>query len=208
MLGDLRRAAYAPIVTARPRLCLFLRYPTPGRAKTRLIPALGPAGAAAVHRRLVDHTLAAVAGAAADVELWTTGASTKAFLRWLGGDYGVVAQGRGTLGTRLARAAAQPPVLLLGCDIPDLAPDHIDAALAALSAGRFAVGPAEDGGYYLLALPRPCPALFRGIDWGTAEVLAQTEAAAARAGVALDRLEMLADLDRPEDLERWPWLQP
>jgi glycosyltransferase A (GT-A) superfamily protein (DUF2064 family) len=115
----------------------------------------------------------------------------------------VVDQGDGDLGARLARAAAEPPVLLLGADVPDVSPALLQAAAAALADHPLVIGPAEDGGYWLLGLAEPMPQLFGGVAWGTDTVFAETR---ARAPVAPALLPMLADLDRPEDLARWPGL--
>jgi rSAM/selenodomain-associated transferase 1 len=185
---------------ASARIAVFARYPLAGAAKTRLIPALGADGAAALHRRLVEETLAVVRASGLDFALHGTGAPLADFAEWLGPGVPLVAQGAGDLGARLARAAT--PCILIGADCPDLAADHLQQAAAALAAGRAAIGPAEDGGYWLLALPRPCPQAFAGIDWGSERVFAQT---LPRLGEPLI-LETLADLDRPQDLLRWPRL--
>ena len=189
-----------------PFVALFARYPTPGEVKTRLIPATGAEGAARLHRQLVERTLAIVEAAGLCCELWSTGADPDAFRQWLGPGLAVVEQGSGDLGVRMARAAERAPVILLGADLPDLAPEHLQAAIAAMRMAPVAVGPAEDGGYYLLALERSFPFLFTRMPWGTGEVLRLTEERLNERGLAYRLLERLADLDRPEDLKRWPWL--
>lgn len=187
-----------------PRVALFARYPEPGRAKTRLIPALGADGAAALHRRLTERALDAVRESGLPFELRHTGAPPEGFRDWLGPDVPLAEQGEGSLGERMARAAAEPPVILVGSDLPDLLPRHLRAAAEALRAHPAAIGPAEDGGYYLLALRVPMPFLFEPLAWGTDAVLPATLARFAAHGVAPAVLEPLADLDRPEDLPRWP----
>lgn len=186
-----------------PRIALFTRWPEPGRAKTRLIPAIGADAAAALHKRLTERTVATVRAAGLPLEVRSTGAAPAAFRDWLGADVSIVDQGDGDLGERLARAAAATPVLLLGADVPDVTPAHLAEAAALLADHALAIGPAEDGGYWLLGLAMPMPQLFRGIAWGTATVFAET---LARAPVPPALLPMLADLDRPEDLTRWPGL--
>jgi rSAM/selenodomain-associated transferase 1 len=190
---------------ARPvaRVALFTRWPEPGKAKTRLIPALGADGAAALHQRLTERAVATVRASGLPLEVRSTGAAPSAFRDWLGRDVAVVDQGDGDLGARLARAAAEPPVLLLGADVPDVSPALLQAAAAALADHPLVIGPAEDGGYWLLGLAEPMPQLFGGVAWGTDTVFAET---LARAPVAPALLPMLADLDRPEDLARWPGL--
>jgi rSAM/selenodomain-associated transferase 1 len=184
------------------RIAVFARYPLAGAAKTRLIPALGADGAAALHRRLVEDTLAVVRASGLAFALYATGASLDAFADWLGPDVPLVLQGEGDLGARLARVAA--PCVLIGADCPDLTPAHLQKAAAALAAGRPAIGPAEDGGYWALALPAPQPEAFAGVEWGSERVFAQTLPHLNDPVV----LATLADCDRPEDLVRWPWLRP
>ncbi|HEY8613726.1 MAG TPA: TIGR04282 family arsenosugar biosynthesis glycosyltransferase [Roseomonas sp.] len=193
-------------MTPAPRVALFARFPEPGRAKTRLIPALGAEGAAALHRRLTERTLGVLRASGLPFELRCTGAPPEAFRAWLGAEVALADQGEGDLGIRMARAAAAPPAILLGADLPDLAPHHLLAAAAALDGHRAVIGPAEDGGYYLLGLREPMPFLFEPMAWGTDTVFTATMARFAAQSVTPAMLEPLADLDRPEDLIRWPGL--
>jgi uncharacterized protein len=190
-------------MTVRPRLVLFARYPTPGRAKTRLIPALGAEGAAALHRRLTERTLGVMRATGLPVEVRTTGAPIAAFRRWLG-DIVCVPQGGGHLGARMRRAAAHAPAILVGADIPDLSAWHLRAAVEALERAPVAIGPAADGGYYLIGVRQPMPWLFAPMAWGTAAVRAETLARCGRRGVEAAMLTPLSDLDTPDDLKRWP----
>ena len=187
------------------RLVLFTRYPTPGAAKTRLIPAIGPERAAALHRRLTERTVAVARAAGLVLELRTTGAPAERFRNWLG-DVRVVDQGEGGLGERLLAAAPPYPVMFIGADGPHLAATHLREAVAALAQGRCAIGPAEDGGYWLIALPAPVAAIFEGVPWSTDAVFVVTMQRFAAAGIAPVILERLPDLDRPEDLARFPEL--
>lgn len=192
-------------MTISPRIVLFTRYPTPGRAKTRLSPALGAAGAAALHRRLTERALAAIRATGLPHEVRSTGAPAAAVRRWLG-DIAVVPQGRGHLGARMRRAVGQGPAILVGADIPDLSAELLREAAEALAAHPAVIGPATDGGYWLIGLRAPVPGLFAPMAWGGPDVFAATMARFVRAGVAPARLPVLADLDRPEDLARWPGL--
>ncbi|MBB5695330.1 TIGR04282 family arsenosugar biosynthesis glycosyltransferase [Muricoccus pecuniae] len=196
----------APRGGKAPRIALFSRFPEAGRAKTRLIPALGPEGAAALHRRLTERALEVLRASGLPFELRHTGAAPEAFHEWLGADVPLAEQGEGDLGERMARAAAEPPVILVGSDLPDLSPGHLHAAAAALQSHRAVIGPAEDGGYWLLGLREPMPFLFEPMEWGTEVVFAETMARFASKGVRPSLLGRLADLDRPEDLARWPEL--
>jgi rSAM/selenodomain-associated transferase 1 len=187
-----------------PRIALFARYPTPGAAKTRLIPALGEDGAAALHRKLVELTLSAVRSSGLPYELRVTGAPSEAFAAWLGADVPLAPQGDGDLGERLARVEA--PMLLIGSDCPDLMPMHLVTAAKALETSAAVLGPAGDGGYWLLGLARAMPQCFVAMPWGTATVATETRVRLAAAGITPTELETLHDCDRPEDLARWPWL--
>ena len=186
-----------------PRIALFTRFPTPGQAKTRLIPALGDVGAAAVHRRLTERTLGVVRSSGLPFELRVTGTPAAAFGDWLG-PVPVVDQGEGDLGARLARAGPPYPTLFIGADAPDLTPDLLREAAASLDRAAAAIGPAEDGGYWLLGLARAVPGVFEGVDWSTEAVFAQTVARLHASGVDPVVLPRLADCDRPADLARWP----
>jgi len=182
---------------------LFARFPVPGEAKTRLIPALGAAGAAALHRRLVERTIATVHQADLPLAIRITGAPAADFAEWLG-DVTLEEQGEGDLGERMARVPA--PAILLGADVPDLTPLHLRRAADALATHEVAIGPATDGGYYLLAFRRPVPALFAPMPWGTGSVFAETVRRMEAGGVTHTVLHPLDDCDRPDDLARWPEL--
>jgi len=188
------------------RVAAFARFPVAGMCKTRLIPAVGAQGAATIHTKLVENCVAAMRGSGLSIELRTTGAEAPAFRDWLGLDIAFIDQGDGDLGDRLARAAAPYPVIFIGSDAPDLDADRLIAAAKALASAPAVIGPAEDGGYYLLGLNAPAPWLFTGMDWGTEAVFEETMRRFAAHGVTPVVLEPLADLDRPEDLARWPEL--
>lgn len=193
---------------------VFAKAPVPGRVKTRLIPALGADGAAALAARLLEHALAqARAAALGPVELCADpGPSHPAFdrarARWPG--LHAAEQGAGDLGQRMARALARhldagaPRVLLIGTDAPALDAPRLREAARALGDADAVVVPALDGGYALIGLTRPAPALFEGVAWSTPGVLAATRRRAAAAGLRLAELAPLADIDRPEDLRHLP----
>jgi hypothetical protein len=194
-------------------LILFARYPVPGRAKTRLIPALGAEGAAALHRRLVLRTLRTANRACrltpTDLEVRFDGGGEPAMSHWLGDSARFLPQGVGDLGERMAHAfeesfrAGSTATVIIGSDCPDLSPGVITKAFAHLSETPVVLGPAQDGGYYLIGLNRPMPELFRGIPWGTDRVLADSLAVLKRRGSKPALLNPLADIDRPEDLAVW-----
>jgi rSAM/selenodomain-associated transferase 1 len=194
----------------RPRLIIFARYPEPGRAKTRLIPAMGPAGAARLQDAMTRHTLRQAAAVAdvADAEVWYAaagdggGTAGEAMAHRYGGRRSAYRpQGDGGMGERLARAtAAGAPAVVIGSDCPGLTADLLRAAFDRLSRSDVVLGPAVDGGYYLIGVRRSAPRLFAGIDWSTDRVLAQTRAAAVEARLSVALLPPLADVDVPDDL--------
>lgn len=186
------------------RLVMFTRYPEPGAAKTRLIPALGEDGAAALHRRLAERTIATLDETGLPVEIRITGAPGERFEAWLGGHRRFVEQGEGDLGARMQRATRPAPVILVGSDCPDLEARHVRHAALALADHPVAIGPAADGGYWLLGLAEPMDFLFGEMPWGTERVFSETMAQLDRQKIEPTVLETLADCDRPEDLDRWP----
>jgi len=193
------------------RIVIFARAPEPGAVKTRLMPLLGPEGAAALHARMVTHVLAmARSSALGAVELNCAPDCDDDFLRFCGNRYGaeLVAQADGDLGARMAAAAraalaVHARVLLIGSDCPALTTRHLRAADLALLGGASAVlAPAEDGGYVLIGLARFDGQLFDGIAWGGATVLEETRARLRKLGWRWEELETLWDVDRPEDYQR------
>lgn len=211
-IGCRRDSQAAPIrycmaMPTVPRIVLFTRFPMPGAAKTRLVPSLGHQGAANLHRRLTERTLAQVRDSGLPFEVRFTGAPLAAFRTWLG-PVPLFDQGDGDLGDRLLAAGPPYPVIFIGADAPDLTAGHLRDAADALAEAPIVVGPAEDGGYWLLGLSRPHDFLLRDIPWGTGTVLADTLSRLEQRTIAPALLPTLADLDRPEDLARWPELLP
>ncbi len=191
-------------------IAVFARAPEAGRAKTRLIPALGAQGAARLQRQL---TLRAVRTAReaglGPVTLWCAPDSQHRLFRALRRSAGVEcrAQPAGDLGARMLDAfrwhCGEGPLLLIGTDCPALAADDLRAAARALREGSDAVFlPAEDGGYVLIGLRRPQPHLFDGIAWGTSSVMDETRARLRAAGATWQEPKTLWDVDRPADLQR------
>ncbi len=194
------------------RILVFAKAPRAGTVKTRLIPALGPEGAAAVHRLLTTHTVATLSRSRlAPLTLCVTPDVDDDFLRALARRAGMTleAQEDGDLGRRMAAALRRAQadvarVLLVGTDCPNLDEAYLNAALEALESGADVVlGPAEDGGYVLVGLSRPVDErLFQDIDWGTDQVLEQTRARIRALEWSWRELPPRWDVDRPEDLTR------
>ena len=195
------------------RLVIFTRYPEPGKTKTRLIPALGPEGAADLHRQMVDSTLTWARqlknNSAISLEVRTEGGDEYQIRQWLGSDIPCCPQGNGDLGARMAQAfteafsAGMARVIIVGTDCPGLTGDLVQTAFEALMDNDVVLGPAKDGGYYLIGLRKPVPHLFEGIPWGTGDVLPKTLRIATNLNLQVFLLDALEDVDRPEDLAIW-----
>lgn len=194
---------------------VFAKAPREGEVKTRLIPLLGAAGAAALHRKLVQQTLATAAEAGlGPVELHAAPDTTDEFLQANSMRHGMalLPQHGADLGERLCNAfneglARHARVIIVGTDCPVLTPQHLRDASAALDpaqGGNDAVLiPAEDGGYALIGLTRCDARLFENIAWGGDTVLAATRECLRQLKWRWHELETLWDIDRPEDYRRW-----
>jgi rSAM/selenodomain-associated transferase 1 len=200
-----------PPVSIDTRLLVFTKAPRPGAVKTRLIPLLGEAGAAALHMRLIERALAtARAAATGPIELHCAPDCSDPFLRFCSEHYGVplTPQADGDLGTRMAAAfeqalACDRYAILIGTDCPALTARHLREARRTLAAGVEAVLiPAEDGGYALIGLTRCDQRVFAGVAWGEDCVMNQTRNRLSELGWRWRELETLWDVDRPEDYRR------
>jgi uncharacterized protein len=198
-------------------LIVFAKAPVAGEAKTRLIPALGAAGAAALAERLLAHALdTAMSAGFEHVELCVAPAARHpALTRWTGlPGLALADQGDGDLGERMHRALARAlrqhhRALLIGSDVPALDVTRLTLAAAALADHDAVFVPALDGGYALVGLCRPAPQLFTGVAWSSPQVMAQTRERARQAGLRWAELPAVADIDEPADLAHLPagWLQ-
>lgn len=185
-----------------PKLSIFARLPVPGKVKTRLIPAVGEEGAARIYARLLAQTVEVAKESGLDFELRVTGGEIMAFHELFGDDTVVVDQGEGDLGEKMARVKA--PALLIGSDCPGVTAPLLQAAAGALDDRRVVLGPANDGGYYLIGFSEPVPFLFEDMEWSTPRVLPETLARLATHGIGPAILPELADIDTAEDLAEWP----
>ena len=193
------------------RLILFTRYPRAGAVKTRLIGALSAGGAKAVHRRLAEHAAAQMrlltVTRSVVAEVCYTGGSRAQMTAWLGRDLVYRSQTEGDLGARLDHTFAAAfdggarTVIIMGSDCPGLTAQVLTRAFDRLAHNDIVLGPAGDGGYYLIGLNRHTPELFTDIPWGTDAVLDLTTDQARRLELQVAILETLADVDRPEDLQ-------
>ena len=200
---------------ASERLILFTRYPEPGTTKTRLVPVLGPEGAAEFQRRLTERAACAAAEAGRrrgrSLEIRHAGGGETRMRQWLGEGFTFRPQGCGDIGTRMqtslgaAFAEGAPRAVLIGSDIPGLTSAAVIHAFDALRHHDLVLGPATDGGYYLIGMTAACfqrgtPYLVPGTAWGSSDVLARTLDMVRGARLTHHLLETLADVDRPQDL--------
>jgi uncharacterized protein len=211
--------ATAPAPTTDPlravQIAILAKAPLPGLAKTRLIPALGAAGAARLQRLFTRRALhTALAAQLGPVSLWCTPDVQHRSFRALAARHPVTLQTQpaGDLGQRMHQAfdtlCPHGPLLLIGTDCPALTPAHLRAAAQAVVDGHDAVvQPAEDGGYVLIGLRQPQPALFEHMTWSTAQVIQHTRQRALAQHLSLCEAPTLWDVDLPADLPRWQALQ-
>lgn len=191
-------------------LLVFVRAPEAGRVKTRLAAAIGDGAALRVYRRLAEHTMEvarALAAEGVEVRVHHAPAGAGAAVRaWLGGGPVYLPQAEGDLGMRMrdafARAFADGAdrVVIVGSDLPGLSAPLLRHAFGLLDGCAAVVGPARDGGYYLLGLREMIGGLFAGMEWSTPAVLAATLHRLRAAGADPAMLPALADVDTVQDL--------
>lgn len=197
---------------------VFAKAPVAGRAKTRLVPALGPQGAAQLAQRMLVH--AVEQACAADVGpvrvCAAPDAAHPAFARLAQGlGVALSAQVGEDLGARMDHALTQSLLthactLLIGTDAPALDAVVLRAARDALAVHDAVFVPTLDGGYALVGLRAPAPAVFDAMTWSTPQVMAETRHRLAALGLRHHELPALADIDEPADLVHLPpgWITP
>jgi rSAM/selenodomain-associated transferase 1 len=190
------------------RLLILSKAPDPGAVKTRLIPLLGAAGAAHLYATMLHACIdRLVAAGLCPVDLWCAPTTSHPFFIDCRQHYdvGLQQQATGDLGQRMAHALEAALhqsgyAVLVGADCPGLAIADVEEALEALEQGADVVlGPALDGGYYLVAMRSSHAFLFGDMPWGSADVLQLTESRLRARGASWHRLEMRRDLDTPAD---------
>lgn len=185
-----------------PLVAIFARAPVLGRVKTRLAATIGDDLALAVHRHLLEHTLAVAAAANVDCELWLDAPfemATQLVQRL---------QPSGDLGERMLAVVDDAArrgrgAIVLGCDCPVLDADYLRRAVVALATHDVVLGPVEDGGYILIGMQRPQPDLLLHMRWSHAGVTAETLTRARRLALKVAVLETLWDLDDSVGWARW-----
>jgi rSAM/selenodomain-associated transferase 1 len=189
-------------------VAILAKAPIPGLAKTRLIPTIGAHAAAVLQERLTERAVAtALAADVGPVTLWCAPDGTHTTFLKLVARLRITLrpQPEGDLGARMlaATATGRDSVLVMGTDCPALTDVHLRSAASALREGADVILiPAEDGGYVLIGMRSPQPALFSGIPWGTNAVLAETRSRVIAQRLVLAERPPLWDVDTDSDLAR------
>lgn len=196
-------------MTAEDRLIVFVRIPVKGNVKTRLAKTIGDEAALALYRCFVSDTLATVrrTGFASRVFFHPQDAH-RAVIDWLGNDMVYMPQEGSDLGERMVAAFNRTlpgcsRAVLIGSDCPDLSPVFLHDAFESLKDSDAVLGPAADGGYYLIGFSSAgfLEAPFRGIQWGNASVFEDTMAILRKNRVNVRVLPTWNDIDEYQDLK-------
>jgi uncharacterized protein len=212
MTSPHRSTQHSALSTA---LVIFAKAPIPGQVKTRLCPPLTPDEAATLHGSFVLDTLERTKAAALKLKpsfdryLACSPSATHVFFKIMEERQGakLIDQVGDDLGTRMNQACntlfahGYRQVLLIGTDVPTLPLDHFRQALTSLEHHDLVLGPAFDGGYYLIGLKRMAPELFVDIPWSTDQVLRLTQEKAAGIGLKTSLIQPWRDIDTLADLE-------
>lgn len=191
------------------KLIIFVKAPRPRGVKTRLAESLGNDEACAAYKILVERLIQNLRSLS-QVELrFAPDDAIEEIRPWLQNGWQLRPQGQGDLGAKLKRAiqenfeAGAKRVVVIGSDCPEIVVADIEAAEFALAANDVVIGPATDGGYWLVGLRGPEPGLFENIPWSTEDVFATTLSRVRERGLSYQLLRELDDVDRPEDWERF-----
>ena len=189
-------------------IVIFVRYPEKGAVKSRLAPVLGEKLVVSLYEAFVRDLLATLEKSGYPFRIaYTPEGQAEGIFRCFG-RYDGFPQAGADLGERMENAFQRcfsdgfGSVLLIGSDIPDLPQEIFAEAFAALDTHDAVIGPAADGGYYLIGFRREAfaPAAFAGVSWGTGTVFAETMARLECSGASVHRLPLWRDVDTPEDL--------
>lgn len=190
----------------RGAVVLFTRVPVPGRAKTRLMPLLTPEGCCLLQGAFILDVFSAVCGSGYDVFVChTEEGDIEPLKSQLVGASGFFPQQGRDLGEKMHNAICYvlglgfDGCVLVGSDIPLLSSRDISSVFELLAVRDVVIGPAEDGGYYLIGLKQPCRDIF-SIEYGTSSVFEETVAAVLGAGMSFAAARIMRDIDEPEDL--------
>ena len=194
-------------MTSKNALIVMTKNPVLGQCKTRLASTLGDEKALAVYIQLLDYTAQFTQDIEADKFIYTT---NKPFdnRRWTNNNTHFRLQSEGDLGERMNNAIQEvlqegyEKVVLIGSDCAEINSDDIHTAFQQLNTHDITLGPALDGGYYLIGMKEVSPTLFQNITWSTNSVLNDTIARIKAAGLTFSLLEEKSDIDVEADLKR------
>ncbi|HUS35995.1 MAG TPA: TIGR04282 family arsenosugar biosynthesis glycosyltransferase [Verrucomicrobiae bacterium] len=193
----------------RDLLIIFVKAPRPGHVKTRIAEVIGPQPAAEAYLALVGILIGNLR-TLPNVEVrYTPDDAYLEIPQWVQPTWKTAPQGNGDLGERLVNAFRDgfkngvERVVIIGSDAPEISRDDIEAAWSALGDHDVVIGPAEDGGYWLIGLKSEAARLFEGITWSSSSVFEQTLDRARAAGLKVHLLRKLSDIDTIQDLRRF-----
>lgn len=186
-------------------LIIFVKAPRPGTVKTRLAREIGEAAACAAYCRMVNDLRSNLARLEPVEIRFTPDDGEADVAQWLCPGWRLAPQGVGELGTRLQAAFSQAfasgsnRVVVIGSDCPTVTASDIELGWDELDQHDVVIGPAQDGGYWLVGLRSSCPRLFQEISWSTPTVLVETLKKAEAAGLKVKIMQQRSDIDSPED---------
>jgi rSAM/selenodomain-associated transferase 1 len=186
-------------------LIIFLKAPRPGQVKTRLAKTIGADAACAAYRQLIETVLNRVSSLPGVHLRYAPDDAFAEIQPWLRPGWKAAAQGLGDLGERLHAAFVETfnrgaeRVVVIGSDCPGVSARDIETAWAALKGNDVVIGPATDGGYWLIGLRELQPALFKEMAWSTKTVFQETVKRCKTAGLSVKLLRELADVDTEAD---------
>src|SRR6266568_1446118 len=187
------------------KLIVFVKAPRPGAVKTRLAKAIGAPAAQSAYRQLVETLLNHLQGLGGVEVCFSPDDAAGEVQHWVKEGWNSSPQGDGDLGQRLQSAfqrafhAGAKRVAIIGSDCPAIGVEDIREAWSGLAIHDVVLGPATDGGYWLIGLRQLEPGLFRGVPWSTKEVFAETIRRVEHAGLSVRLLRELADVDTDRD---------
>ena len=196
--------------TGSTALVIFIRFPHPGKVKSRLARTLGAENATVFYQlcaQQIARELDRVPGEVKKYLSYSDNSDKDDIRHWVGSRFRLIPQAEGDLGQRLEQSfrsfleGVSGKAIIMASDVPDLSTDIMNDAVSALDNHDLVIGPCNDGGYYLIGMKQPHGELFKGISWSTDKVLEQTLTIAGEQGLSVFSLITLRDIDTGDDLE-------
>ena len=188
-----------------PLIIVFLKAPRPGAVKTRLAQSIGPEAACQAYIEMCRSVLETLRDFNRVQIRFTPDDAHQEIQQLLQPGWNIAPQGNGNLGDRMERAFQETvgPAILIGTDCPAIEASDVDKALSALDSHPIVIGPARDGGYWLIGMREYNANLFRGINWSTQTVFEETMARAEQSNLSVYSLRELSDIDTEADWKEW-----